>query len=209
LKPITHVDEAAGNQVSRYESRYTEIIDTAAVVFAAQGYDATSIEDLIKATHLQRGGLYHYIGSKMDLLVGIHDCAMKRLTKQVEEIFETVDDPEMALRRYASVLLGSFEEFFPHVTVILREWRAIQNHPEWPRLRAERRYVEDCIADSIAKGVQTGRFKSVDARLASLGLIGMVNYSHEWLQLSGPLPLADIADTFVDIFLNGLCVRRN
>ena len=48
----------------RYEERREAVIDAAARAFAKQGYDATTIDDLVVATGLQRGGLYHYIGGK-------------------------------------------------------------------------------------------------------------------------------------------------
>ena len=56
----------------RYEGRRQEVADIAARVFAERGYDATSIDDLVEATGLQRGGLYHYMEGKKDLLIRIH-----------------------------------------------------------------------------------------------------------------------------------------
>src|SRR5918996_1416963 len=39
----------------RYAQRRTEVVDTAARVFAARGFHGTTIEDLVEATGLQRG----------------------------------------------------------------------------------------------------------------------------------------------------------
>jgi AcrR family transcriptional regulator len=47
----------------RYDARQRDVIDACARVFAERGYDGTSVDDLVAATGLARGGLYHYIGS--------------------------------------------------------------------------------------------------------------------------------------------------
>jgi AcrR family transcriptional regulator len=57
------------NSAAKYDARRLELIDIAARVFARKGYHATSIDDLVEATGLKRGGLYHYITGKEDLLI--------------------------------------------------------------------------------------------------------------------------------------------
>ena len=52
------------------------IIDTSARVFAQRGYHATGITELCAANDLGKGALYHYIGSKEELLAAIHDRVM-------------------------------------------------------------------------------------------------------------------------------------
>ena len=55
---------------ARYDRRRQRVIDTAAGVIARRGFHATTVGDLVEATGLARGGLYHYIGSKDELLFG-------------------------------------------------------------------------------------------------------------------------------------------
>ena len=49
------------------------ILDTAARLFAQQGYDQTSLQDIIDATHLSKGAIYHHFTSKLDILLRIAD----------------------------------------------------------------------------------------------------------------------------------------
>jgi TetR/AcrR family transcriptional regulator, transcriptional repressor for nem operon len=44
-----------------------EVVATAATIFARLGFNATSIDDLLQATALQRGSLYKAFGSKRNL----------------------------------------------------------------------------------------------------------------------------------------------
>lgn len=45
----------------------SEVIEKAAIHFASFGYNATSIDDLVVVTGLQRGSLYKAFGSKLNL----------------------------------------------------------------------------------------------------------------------------------------------
>ena len=64
-------------------ARYLEILDAAADLFFHKGFGATTTQDVADAVGLLKGSLYHHIGSKEDLLVGIiddvHAAAMERL----------------------------------------------------------------------------------------------------------------------------------
>ena len=52
-----------------------QVVETAAALFTGQGYEATSIDDLVGATGLHRGSLYQAFGSKR----GIFLTALQRL----------------------------------------------------------------------------------------------------------------------------------
>src|ERR1700729_2333917 len=60
----------------KWEQRRHAIVDTSARVFARQGYHATGIMELCAANDLGKGALYHYIGSKEELLAAIHNRVM-------------------------------------------------------------------------------------------------------------------------------------
>lgn len=44
------------------------IMDTAARMFMEKGYDKTSLQDIIDATNLSKGAIYHHFSSKEDIL---------------------------------------------------------------------------------------------------------------------------------------------
>ena len=49
------------------------ILETAARLFAQKGYDETSMQDIMDATHLSKGAIYHHFPSKLDILLRIAD----------------------------------------------------------------------------------------------------------------------------------------
>ena len=83
----------------RYDERQREVLDTCAGVLARHGYHGTSIDDLIAATGLTRGGLYHYIGSKPELLSRVLADLMAPLLEQARPIVDGPDAPATAIER--------------------------------------------------------------------------------------------------------------
>ena len=141
----------------RYEERRDSVIDAAARVFAKQGYDATTIDDLVAATGLQRGGLYHYIGGKQDLLIAIHERFLEPLLQQAREIAAQDLEPEPALRALAAALMDNIHHYRDQVTVFFHEWRTIEGDERWSQVRRERREFETIIADVLERGRAGGR----------------------------------------------------
>lgn len=47
------------------------ILDTAAQLFLEKGYEKTSLQDIINATHLSKGAIYHHFASKEDIFIQI------------------------------------------------------------------------------------------------------------------------------------------
>ena len=64
------------------------------------------------------------------------------------------------------------------------------------------------VVGLIEEGVAAGEFRNdVDARLAMLGLIGMLNWSHRWYRPEGTHTLPEVGDQFAAVFLDGLRCR--
>jgi AcrR family transcriptional regulator len=193
-----------GRSRERYDKRRNEVVDVAAMVFANQGYHATTIDDLVRATNLKRGGLYHYIGAKKDLLLRIHTRFIDPLLEQTRGILASEDAADVKLRNVAHVLMRTIDEYRDQVTVFLHEWRVIKDDPEWKPIRGARREFEDLVEAVMREGCDTGVFLIEDSRLATLAFLGMINYSYQWFIPGGRVTADGVADIFVDIFIGGI-----
>jgi AcrR family transcriptional regulator len=101
--------EATGDsrRKANWEARYQAIIDTSATVFARGGYHATGITELCVANDLGKGALYHYIGSKEDLLAAIHDRVMDEVMLGADRVAEAGGSPSRQLALLGEELLDS------------------------------------------------------------------------------------------------------
>mgnify|MGYP001294544430 CR=1 FL=1 len=186
---------------ARYERRRREVVAAAARLFAERGYGATSMSDLTEATGLAAGGLYHYIGSKEELLIAICDELLEPLLERAREIVAEERPPVEQLRELMRAWLEHVAAHRHHMLVFAQERRAIEREPQWQRVRRRRKAFERILDEVLARGEEDGSMRFADRRLALLALLGMVNYTPQWLRPNGRLTPAEIADGYCAIVL--------
>lgn len=83
------------------QQRRSTIIREAMHVFTQKGYDRTSMEDIAKALGMTKGFLYHYIGSKDDILKMILNTTVEDQKLILERLNSSIEsmDPVSALDR--------------------------------------------------------------------------------------------------------------
>lgn len=191
----------------RYDDRQRAVLDVCARVFAERGYHATTIDDLIAATGLARGGLYHYIGSKSEALTRILDDLMGPLLEEATVAVEGPDAPASAserLRTMTRIWMRQVESHRDHVAVFEQERRTLEREVAWEAVRSDRRAFEALLQRVLEQGIRDGEWSIDDPQLAALALLGMVNHSALWFAPGGRLNAAEVADGFVDLFLDGV-----
>jgi AcrR family transcriptional regulator len=192
----------------RYETRRQEVVDTAARVFAERGYHGTSIEDLLEATGLTRGGLYHYIDGKQNLLFAIHEQLMEPLLVQAREIAASDEPPEVALRALVRAWMAHVEGHRDHMIVFDRERRSVRDDPRYADALAAREEFEQILDAILRRGERDGTFAVADRSVTLLALMGMVNYAPQWYDPGGRLKADEIAGHFCDLVIDGLRPQR-
>jgi len=86
------------------EQTRQEIIRKAAPIFNQKGYDGAALSDLMRATGLEKGGIYRHFGSKQELAGDAFDyawkLAMDRRFEGTEQIPNTVDRLKQIVRNF-------------------------------------------------------------------------------------------------------------
>ena len=188
----------------RYERRLDDVVTAATRVFAEKGFDATTTEDLMAATGLQRGGLYHYMSHKQDLLVRIHQRLLEPLLADVLLIHSEPHEAGDAVRLICHALARNLRDYNDEMVVFLHEWRKIRDDPAWAEIRRGRRDLEHVIERALRRGAAREQLVIADPRIAALGLLGMFNHAHQWFRLDGRVSAEELAEGFADIFLLGV-----
>jgi AcrR family transcriptional regulator len=176
----------------RYDKRQQEVVATAAALFARRGFQATSMDELSEATGLRSGGLYHYIGSKQQLLFRIFEQLMDPLLERAAAI-EASDDPDK-LRTLVRAWVAHIEGHLDHMAVFAQERHAIERAPEWEQVRASRDAFEAILARVLHAA-------GIDDRLVLFALLGMVNHTATWLRPGGRLSAEEIADGYISLVM--------
>jgi AcrR family transcriptional regulator len=188
---------------ARWLARREAIVDTSAHVFARQGYHGTGIAELCAANGLGKGALYHYIGSKEELLAAIHDRVMDEVLQAVERVRPAAEPPSAQLAMLGEELLDIIARYPDHVWVFLHDYHALTGERA-QKFRARRHEFEGAVEDIIRAGIDSSEFRQVQPRLTALAWLGMYNWAYLWLHPDGPLSVRDVAKPFAEIFLRGI-----
>lgn len=187
----------------KWEARRAAIVDTSARVFARNGYHATGIVELCEANDLGKGALYHYIGSKEELLAAIHDRVMDEVMAGAERAAQAGGSPSAQLAMHGDELLDVIHRYPDHVWVFLHEFPALTGERA-VQFRRRRREYEARIEAVLRAGVGTGEFRDIDPWLTARAWLGMHNYTYLWLRPGGRLSARDVAKPFAEIFMRGI-----
>ena len=184
-----------------------EILVAAAQIFSQKGFHATSMQDIAGAVNLQKASLYYHVSSKQEILVDLLDRALDLLIERLEAVVNTEDPPDEKLRVAMRVYLATLDEYRDLASVLLLEHRSLE--PQYHNRHVPRRdRFEQIWRDLVKEGRDSGVFRPVDPSLAARALLGVMNWTVTWYHPNGALSAAEIAEMFVDLFLNGLLVRE-
>ncbi|MFD5625656.1 TetR/AcrR family transcriptional regulator [Streptomyces sp. NPDC127072] len=167
-----------------FEVRRQKIIDTAAELFARQGYAATSVNDLGSAVGLAKGALYYYIGSKENLLIEIQSRVMAPLLARARQIAEVDTDPLLRLRLLSESLLTIIFHRLDHIWVYEHDYRSLSGK-ELETLLSQRADFEHLITGLLTEAAEQGGFRLAEPRLATLQFLNLHNHTYQWVKPGG------------------------
>jgi AcrR family transcriptional regulator len=187
----------------RKAEREDQLLEAATRLFKEQGYHNTSMQDLADALGVQKGSLYYYIESKEELLRTLLERATSFLGARIDEIYaqdlSPVEKLRQALENHAEAMMDNLDL----VAVYLNEYRNLP--PE--RLQeslAVRKHYERVLMQILEDGIARGDFRPVNVKMTVYGLLGMLNWTHQWFSPEGEYSSKEIAALLADLALNGL-----
>lgn len=193
----------------RIERRRQEIIKAAAQVFAEKGYANTTTRELAEAADMAEGTLYNYFEGKREILLAILD--------EMREPFDTLlqDTHKLQTR----------EDF---VKVVEKGLTIFVTQLDFTRTLLTEMWVDDIILEDfvtgrlqhigqavqvfITKGIEAGKFRVMDPQTTALMILGvfmalLMPVLRGKMPMPSPLERHDMAQTAVDLLLDGIRVR--
>ncbi|NIH87007.1 TetR/AcrR family transcriptional regulator [Amycolatopsis granulosa] len=172
-------------------------------LFAAKGFHGTGIRDLAHTAKISSASLYHYMGTKEDLLVGIMRECLDRLLLAARQTLETVDDPVAALSALVTLHVMAHAAQPDETRVVDHEVGALSRSAR-QGIVALRDEYETIWADTIDAGVAAGLFDVPDPAVTRLALLEMCTGVARWYSPRGPLPLDHLAARYAQLALRML-----
>jgi TetR/AcrR family transcriptional regulator, cholesterol catabolism regulator len=186
---------------ARYDRRREEVVTGAARIFAEQGFDQTSISDLGDSIGLAAGGLYHYFGSKEELLRAICDELVEPLLPQARDVLAQHGTAADRLRALVRLWVAHVVAHRDHMLVFQQERHVIERGPQWRGVRASRKAFERLVEEALEAVERDGAAAYADRRVAISALLGMVNHTAQWFRPRGRLSPEAVADGYAGLLL--------
>lgn len=206
-EPETNVEAAERGPTLAAEQRIRQIVDAAAKLFDKVGYHTANMEMVAKATNLRKPTLYHYIKSKEEILLRVHQTLIDDLGARHQERLALGLGREELLLGMITDILRAIADNRGYVRAFLEHYRELDPAMR-EQISGKRQAYFKCFTDLIADGVAEGVYFTDDVNMTTLFLLGQVNWAYQWY-VPGTSPAPEqIAHTMLDHFLYGLTQPR-
>jgi AcrR family transcriptional regulator len=190
------------------EQRFQAILESAARVICARGYDGASMQEIAEACGMTKAGLYHHVETKEKLLLAIMNYGMDLFEEQVISQVIDIADPLERLkacmvRNVKLVTSGSSKE----VTIILHEHNTLTG-PARKEMNARKKKYVRFLESTFSEGIRRGQIRRVNPTVAAFSFLGTVLWTYKWFRHNGELSEDQVANGMVDLFFRGLMVGR-
>jgi AcrR family transcriptional regulator len=180
------------------------LIDAATRLFADKGYDRVAVQEIVDLAGVTKGAMYHYFGSKDDLLHEIYGSLLRMQTERLER-FASGSAP-VADRLHAAALdvVVTSVENFDQAKVYFRSADHLAEDKRL-RMRSERRRYHERFRSLVEEGQEEGVFRSdVPADLTVHYFFGTVHHLGTWYHADGPLTAKQVGRHYADLLLASL-----
>lgn len=182
-----------------------EILEAASRVFRARGLHAAGMRDIAAELGMAVGNLYYYFRDKEDLLAFVQESALSRLLEMAARVraLDLPADGKLRLLLEEHVVgLNDPEEGTPgslahlEVEALGEERRA--------GVLARRDEYEQVVRSLIEEGMDQGMFRRADPKVASLALLGSVNWTVKWFRPEGSKSAREIGRQIAEMMVRSL-----
>ncbi len=205
----------------RQKRNKDSILQAAEKVFVQKGYSLSTVDDIAEEAQFSKATLYRYFKSKSDIFLEIIFNSFETSYQEIKKIQKKSLSAEQKLRELISYIFSYYQEKKNLSRILFMEKAAMEKitksrigfhvghapvHPDIPpRFLSKMRQISDLISKIIEEGVESGEFRQIDIRDASVVLGSLIRGFH----FRGPLQdkdysIEEATDLFHSFFLNGI-----
>ncbi len=184
-------------------ARRDVLLATAEQLFAARGYQATSVRDIAEAMDIKAGSLYAHIETKEDLLWEILTAAADRFFAAADPIVESDLLPMEKLRQLIAAHVQVITDGASLAAVYMNEWRHLTDLRR-TEFTARRDAYEALVRGIVRDGIRSGELADLDEKFATLLILSSMNWIYQWYRTDGPMTPDEIARKLTEMLFKGL-----
>src|SRR5947209_7397518 len=163
---------AMNKRIAQGDATRRQLLDVATHLFAEQGYDLTSIEQVLGEAGVSRGSLYHHYDSKEQLFEAVVEQLEQGVVEQLMGVVVRHRDPVKILRAGCAHWIALAED--PAVRqIILTDAPAVLGWQRWREI--DEQYGFGLLKHGVEAVAEAGRLAVGDVDVAARVLLGALN----------------------------------
>ncbi len=188
-----------------YGDKRRALLEVAARLFAAKGFDRTSIAEIALKAQVSKALVYHYYPSKGALLFDIVSVHLAFVADALAEADDPGASPEAHLLGLVRAILFAYRDADALHKVQLNELDKLE-----PGQREEIRALERRIVATVARALTRLNPDLLDAdgavllKPVAMSLFGMLNWTYLWFRDDGPMSREAYARFATRLFVEGV-----
>jgi AcrR family transcriptional regulator len=180
------------------------VLNAAIELFAAQGYDATSVTQVTDRARVAKGGFYHHFASKQELLYAVYGDLITLQLERMQRILAREQSPVDTLRDLINDLVVTTAASAEQALVSFREISRLDGE-RGALLRTARRRYHDAMIELVSRGQAVGTFSTVASpETITFTIFGVINELPLWYRAGGRKRPDQIATELADLILAAL-----
>jgi AcrR family transcriptional regulator len=141
------------------ETRRREIIEAARTCFLRSGFHRTTTDEICREASITPGGLYHYFGSKEELIAAVIERSAENAVKRMKSMITEAMDAESAFRQVSQFFFQAIQDpDFDNVTRLEMEvWvEGLKNERLFDKSRKAWTMRMNWLEALVRRGVEDG-----------------------------------------------------
>ncbi|MET8474670.1 TetR/AcrR family transcriptional regulator [Streptomyces sp. NPDC006422] len=188
--------------------RRSELLHTAAEVFAEQGYNATTVRKIADHAGMLAGSLYYHFDSKESMLEEILRGFLDELWTGYDAVLDADLGPRETLEALVTESFREIDRHRPAVAIYQREAKVLGAQDRFAFLTESQRRFEESWLTTLERGVADGVFRAdLDIRLTYRFVRDTVWVAASWYRPGGRHSPEEIARQYLSMVLDGIAAR--
>ena len=179
------------------------ILKVATSLFAARGFEATSVRRIAGESGLSVPGMFHYFSTKEEILYEIMINFMEDVYNSIAEIIISGIDPVQKLELLCTNYVKKYTRHQEELAILNSEGKSLTPKHQKSFIKKQRIYVE-AMEKVINELAEKKKAKSINHAVLTFLFYGMVHWTSTWYDNSGKVTPEKLGKIVSEVFLHGI-----
>lgn len=188
-----------------------DILSVGKRLFIQHGYHGLSMREIAENVGVSKAALYYHFSDKQELFLAILGTSLKQIETVLSDLIAENTNPQLQIQTFVNWILSQPAEERAVIRLASQELNQLDKDA---RKNFEMEYYRgfiDKLTRIFENGIAMGIFRSIDPRLMTWSLLGMMFPYFDSIHTKILQPLDQVADQLVELFFRGVifpCDRK-